>query len=218
MFSTGAFLSPYPGAIWAFPHLNSSLAAVSRKNPSFRISDILDVQNPSLSFPMYKLTDPLPGGAGCRTQSALGPLQAFCTSKRVHSFVSDSPRSSEQRPPKQLKFGISAILSEEFGKKSDEKGECYNSVENKQLFYAIDKVYYILISFLTMNCKLTNLIFVFFVVLIFFSFFFQTTNCWLAIPGVVLVGVRVRAFPSTPGAGCSRLRDSYPPSPPPTTL
>lgn len=173
MFSTGAFLSPYPGAIWAFPHLNSSLAAVSRKNPSFRISDILDVQNPSLSFPMYKLTDPLPGGAGCRTQSALGPLQAFCTSKRVHSFVSDSPRSSEQRPPKQLKFGISAILSEEFGKKSDEKGECYNSVENKQLFYAIDKVYYILISFLTMNCKLTNLIFVFFVVLIFFPSFFR---------------------------------------------
>lgn len=161
MFSTGAFLSPYPGAIWAFPHLNSSLAAVSRKNPSFRISDILDVQNPSLSFPMYKLTDPLPGGAGCRTQSALGPLQAFCTSKRVHSFVSDSPRSSEQRPPKQLKFGISAILSEEFGKKSDEKGEC---------FY---KVYYILISFLTMNCKLTNLIFVFFVVLIFFPSFFR---------------------------------------------
>lgn len=174
MFSTGAFLSPYPGAIWAFPHLNSSLAAVSRKNPSFRISDILDVQNPSLSFPMYKLTDPLPGGAGCRTQSALGPLQAFCTSKRVHSFVSDSPRSSEQRPPKQLKFGISAILSEEFGKKSDEKGECfYNSVENKQLFYAIDKVYYILISFLTMNCKLTNLIFVFFVVLIFVLSFFR---------------------------------------------
>lgn len=123
MFSTGAFLSPYPGAIWAFPHLNSSLAAVSRKNPSFRISDILDVQNPSLSFPMYKLTDPLPDGAGCRTQSALGPLQAFCTSKRVHSFVSDSPRSSEQRPPKQLKFGISAILSEEFGKKSDEKDD-----------------------------------------------------------------------------------------------
>lgn len=93
-----------------------------------------------------------------------------------------------------------------------------NSVENKQLFYAIDKVYYILISFLTMNCKLTNLIFVFFRSIDLFSFFFQTTNCWLAIPGVVLVGVRVRAFPSTPGAGCSRLRDSYPPSPTPTTL
>ncbi|XP_022334146.1 H2.0-like homeobox protein [Crassostrea virginica] len=123
MFTTscGGFLSPYPGAIWAFPHLNSSLAAVSRKNPSFRISDILDVQNPSLSFPMYKLTDAPGSGAGCRTQSALGPLQAFCTSKRVHSFVSDSPRNCEPRPPKQLKFGISAILSEEFGKKSNEK-------------------------------------------------------------------------------------------------
>lgn len=48
-----------------------------------------------------------------------------------------------------------------------------NSVENKQLFYAIDKVYYILISFLTMNCKLTYLIFVFFVVLIFFLSFFR---------------------------------------------
>lgn len=131
MFTTscGGFLSPYPGAIWAFPHLNSSLAAVSRKNPSFRISDILDVQNPSLSFPMYKLTDAPGSGAGCRTQSALGPLQAFCTSKRVHSFVSDSPRNCEPRPPKQLKFGISAILSEEFGKKSNEKGELSSLIQ-----------------------------------------------------------------------------------------
>ncbi|XP_061194179.1 H2.0-like homeobox protein [Saccostrea echinata] len=125
MFSTscGAFLSPYPGAIWAFPHLNSSLAAVSRKNPSFRISDILDAQKPPLPFPVYKVPDTSVGGSGCRTQSALGPLQAFCTSKSVHSFVSDSlsSRNVEQRPPKQLKFGINTILSEDFGKKSEKE-------------------------------------------------------------------------------------------------
>lgn len=125
--------------------------------------------------------------------------------------VSKDPRSSSS-----LELVLSCRRNSE--RNLTKKVSVSNSVENKQLFYAIDKVYYILISFLTMNCKLTNLIFVFFRSIDLFSFFFQTTNCWLAIPGVVLVGVRVRAFPSTPGAGCSRLRDSYPPSPPPTTL
>jgi hypothetical protein len=139
MFSTscGSFLSQYPGTIWAFPHLNSSYAAASRKNPSFRISDILDVPNPSLPFPVYKVPDTPDGGSGCRTQSALGPLQAFCTSKRVHSFVSDSlsSRNVEQRPSKQLKFGINAILSEDFGKKSPEKGDLVQIAQNDHFLF-----------------------------------------------------------------------------------
>ncbi|KAK3094031.1 hypothetical protein FSP39_023183 [Pinctada imbricata] len=59
--------------------------------------------------------------------SALGPLQAFCTVKRVQNFVaqpSARPLSSpalDQSGQKQLKFGINRILSDEFGKESHEK-------------------------------------------------------------------------------------------------
>lgn len=72
----------------------------------------------------------VPHGGCQQPPSALGPLKAFCTTKRVQRYVTDGDWSGESRregegtgQPKHLKFGINRILSEDFGKKSHEKGK-----------------------------------------------------------------------------------------------
>ena len=95
----------------------------SRKTQSFRISDILH-PNAASTVPLALCP------AKTVPDSALGPLQAFCTVKRVQNFVAQpsvrpiSPvrQDAENNNVKDLKFGINRILSEEFGKDSHEKG------------------------------------------------------------------------------------------------
>ncbi|VDI33917.1 homeobox protein HLX1 [Mytilus galloprovincialis] len=73
-----------------------------RKPTSFHIMDILHIRQEQ------------------QTPSALGPLQDFCRTKSVENIV--SPINQERLPiigtPKDLKFGINRILSEDFGHKS----------------------------------------------------------------------------------------------------
>lgn len=65
-------------------------------------------------------------GDKCTLPSALEPLQALC-SEGPRAYRSSSPSSTsgslcKQNSPTELKFGISQILSEDFGKEKNDKG------------------------------------------------------------------------------------------------
>lgn len=70
-------------------------------------------------------------GDKCSLPSALEPLQALC-SEGPRGYRSLSPNTTKRSgctqasptPTRELKFGISQILSEDFGKEKTEKGIC----------------------------------------------------------------------------------------------
>lgn len=123
----------YPGhsgaSIWApASYSDSSFYNFSRKAQAIHISDILHFQNSINGLQQAELKNS--SHMALSQNSALGPLQAFCTTKNVQNYVSSNKSedtsncTSNQngQNSKSLKFGINRILSEEFGKTNSEKG------------------------------------------------------------------------------------------------
>ncbi|XP_021344255.1 uncharacterized protein LOC110444171, partial [Mizuhopecten yessoensis] len=132
MYTLGGLVCPeyHPDtSMWTHNYFHDAgLLNFSTKKPSFHVTDILHVH--SGTTPLLSCHPPGVLPPGCQqSPSALGPLKAFCTTKRVQRYVTDGEdrRTSESRAPgvtgqsKHLKFGINRILSEDFGRKSSEK-------------------------------------------------------------------------------------------------
>lgn len=122
----------YPGqstaSIWApASYSDPSFYNFSRKTQPISLSDIFHFQNSLSGIQHAEIKNS--SHMTLSQNSALGPLQAFCTTKNVQNYVSSNKTDSESdcssnqngQNSKSLKFGINRILSEEFGKTNSEK-------------------------------------------------------------------------------------------------